>query len=463
MGKNSQYKRVLFIISCISIVPFLIISFYSRPAMDDFSNSLALHRVMVKGGSILDLINCAWKENMRYYHVWNGLYSSQFLVQFQTGIFGEKVYFVGVLLLLLFGEVTIFALIKEIGDYFKLDLKPLFISILVYAYVLQGLPSTVEGIYWIAGACPYMGFLYLTFLNVALVIRYFRNEGFGCLVLLMITSFVISGGSQVPSFLNILLLLTFSLIGWFHKRNKLILPFLSASLGFAIMCLAPGTTARQSTLSRQGVLTTVVHSIFGTYQYACWWINISWFASAIILLCCAFRLYSKFPILSVKPVYIWGYSVGILCALLCVPYYPMGTFGPERLQNVIWVVFMMLSWLSLWYTYVYYLQRHKNLSDIDLKSLHIIVVVMLLVCLFNRDANCLSVSKELLNGTAKLYATQNDDRYERMTEQMNETIIVFKPLIDSKHLKVDDLSTDSSEWQNDAWKNYFGVLPVLSD
>ena len=199
---NERYCHIIVLIAAlISIVPFVVLSIYSRPSLDDFSNSLAIHQLMSTGEwNVLSLLSRAWSENMRYYHTWNGLYSSQFLVQFQTGVFGEKYYFIGVVILILLGWSSFYILIKEIDRFFELNSKSFLIATAVYAYVLQGLPSTIQGIYWIAGACPYMGFLYLTIINIALVLRYYREKKFGFLVVLTILSFVISGGSHVPSF-----------------------------------------------------------------------------------------------------------------------------------------------------------------------------------------------------------------------------------------------------------------------
>ncbi len=459
-----NYQTILLIVALISIIPFFAISIYSRPSLDDFSNSLALHRLMSTGDwNITSLISCAWTENMRYYHVWNGLYSSQFLVQFQTGVFGEKYYFIGVIVLLVFGWTSFYFLIKELDSLFKLKCKPFLIATVIFAYMLQGLPSTVQGIYWIAGACPYMGFLYLTIINIALVIRYFREKKIRCLVAITILSFVISGGPHVSSFLNILMLITFVIIGWFYQRRQLIIPLISASVGFVIMCIAPGTTARQNALNRQSVASTLLHSIWGGYTYTCWWLNIQWISAAIIMVVVVRTYIKRLPEFKVRPLFVVIYSFGVICALFCVPYLPLGNYGPTRLQNVIWVSFTLLSWVSCLYGIIYHLQKRQ--TDIGFNKGTCLVVICICCCigLFYRDANGLSITKELLNGTAKSYAVQCDDRFGKMRHLSGEKTMKFRPLVDSKHLKMGDISKDTSRWENDAWSQYYGVLPILDE
>ena len=244
----------------------------------------------------------------------------------------------------------------------------------------------------------------------------------------------------------------------------MIIPFVSASVGFVIMCIAPGTTARQNALNtKQGVISTLLHSVWGGYTYTCWWLNIQWIAGAVIMIVIALNVYKKMPSFTVRPIFVFLYSFSITCALFCVPYFPLGNYGPDRLQNVIWVSFTVLSWLSCLYGIIYYLKKKQTEIKFDKGTCLVVICVCCCIAFFYRDANCLSITKELKNGTAKLYAAQCDDRFDKMHHLSGEKTIKLSPLADSKHLKMGDISKDVSRWENDAWYQYYGILPSLDE
>ena len=96
---KEHYDFLFMIMMLASTIPFVIISFYSRPCADDLPYSVLTHNAFVKYRSIIAVLKAAIKTDIDFYNKWQGLYVSSFFMSLQPGIFGEKYYFVGALIL----------------------------------------------------------------------------------------------------------------------------------------------------------------------------------------------------------------------------------------------------------------------------------------------------------------------------------------------------------------------------
>ena len=84
------------------LVPVFALAVFARPSADDYIYAARTHAVIQQYGFDLPrLLKAAWDTNVYYYQNWQGLYVSGFTLAFQPAIFGNRVYGVTLLCVLL--------------------------------------------------------------------------------------------------------------------------------------------------------------------------------------------------------------------------------------------------------------------------------------------------------------------------------------------------------------------------
>lgn len=93
---KQHYKIIAMLILAVAVIPFLMLTYYSRPCVDDYSYAVDTHALIKSGNwNIISLFCAAWKTDVRFYHEWQGLYTSAFVLALQPGILGERWYGIG--------------------------------------------------------------------------------------------------------------------------------------------------------------------------------------------------------------------------------------------------------------------------------------------------------------------------------------------------------------------------------
>ncbi len=472
---KKNYRLICVLILAASLIPYILIGFYSRPCTDDYNFSIEMIRMVEQGkNGLFSVIRTAWETDMRFYKSWNGLYMSGFLQSLQPGAYlGEKNYFVGTLAIMLTMLLCQYYFIRTLFDVFEIDLKPLLPTCILFAFFIHGMISPIQGLYWFCGACDYIPFLHLLMVDVALILNYFYkdNKKVKYIMLSSLLSLIIGGGNHITSFLHIIILLIFSIVSQFRKQKRAVLiPLAFAILGFLLVVFAPGTKARIAVNESQDLITTFIKTIkrairlFVNRDYT---LNLRFLVYLVLLtfLASFLRNNQRIKALKIRPVILFLLFAMFFCEMLAVPYFAMGTFGAGRIKNIDWMAFTVLIGLLWVYTLVWLADRHLSIerllgriNSID-KSFLVIVCCVLLVA-FSR--NMYTVTKELNDGTARTFADQYDQRYELMKQYRDsEEIITLEPIIDSVILKFDDITPDLNDWRNVSWNEYYKVKAVL--
>ena len=197
--KRKHFNLILVIAFIIMIIPFVIISIYSRPSADDFVYSSDTYHLIQSGNwNILDLAKQAFETDVYYYNNWQGLYTSAFVLALQPGIFGEKLYFLGSIFLFILMYFCLYFGLKNINYVLKLRFNLWFSALFLLSFFAIGMPDMLQGIYWFNGAWNYIPFFFLTFLNVSILFRYIFAEGNNGWLIVgsSVLSFLISGGNH---------------------------------------------------------------------------------------------------------------------------------------------------------------------------------------------------------------------------------------------------------------------------
>ena len=462
---SAHAKWIVLAAMALAVVPFLLISIYSRPCVDDFSYSISLYHMVQSGsGNLFALLKEAVCVDISYYHSWQGLYTSAFVLSLQPGILGERYYFIGAVLLIALMAACLYYFVSACFDRLGVSLSKACCAAILLTALLQGLPSMAEGLYWFNGAWNYTPFFFLILVNIGLVLRFTAPSGKRRqLVCAVILSFVISGGNHVTSFLNILVLLLAALIS---RRKALLAPLASAIVGFAIMYLAPGTAVRQVALGHEAsVPGTIVAVIKQAEAWLGEWSNAEWFLCMALAFGLALCIRPPQAVRLPNPIWVMAACAMLWCGAMCVPNYAMGNFGEGRVVNILWMIFLLISAVIVIYTTVWF--NHKGRPAwldgwCDSAGWRTALVVFALGLLVYSGSNLKDVVRELADGTAAAYAAGYDSRMAGMQQLAEGETLYTLPLVHSKALYFNDVSDDVNGGWNRAWESYYGH-PIVAE
>lgn len=461
---DKNYRKIIIIVFLLSIIPFVVLSLYDRPSADDYSYTLITHEAVKSGGLLFSLLKAAIETDIEFYNNWQGLYVSAFLLSLQPGIFGEQYYFFGAVIMMILIFLAIYYLINTINKTYKFELNSLFVSIIIYSTFLQSMPSPLQGLYWFNGAWNYVPFLLLVLVNMGVIMKYLSStdDSIRYCVVSSVISFLISGGNHVTSFLNIMLLFFICVYSVLIKKKKLIIiSFVAALCGFAIMFFAPGTLVRMNETEGIDLVTTIINTAKRYIWNSIIWSDLKWISYLIMITPIALVIRGKVKIYRlIHPFVLFLFFSMLICGMMAVPYYSIGTFGSGRIKNIYYFAYMFFSGLLWIYLLLYLNDKYKiiqNLLDkLGNKKLSILFIgLSFIICLGN--SNMLSVCDDLFSGRAQAFAKKNDERYEIMKEYTGSDILIFEELPECENLFFSDLSDDMDDWRNSSWAKYYGV------
>ena len=492
--KNKNY--ILIIITClILLLPILLVGSYDRPIADDYDYSIFTHEVILKGGNIFDLIMAAIQMDLKAFNGWTGLYSSSFIQSFQPGIFGESFYSLTCIIMLVIPFIFLYFSMRILNKhYIKKSNMFVFTSTLVILTILTlMLPSATEGLYWYNGAINYMPWAFSNFLGICILIELFytdkkksvivsdtltaeyKNRKFYLLLIFStLLSFLTSGGNHVTGFANILFMLIATIFLVFKKnRHYSLLPLLFAIIGFIIMYTAPGTAIRQSWMAyTPSISNTFIKTFYHMNETLLSWLNYKWILTLILITPISASISKNIK----DKINIITLLISIICSLIiigamfAIPHYAMGVFGAPRLTNVVWITFIILSWIN--YTLIISLIEQMNIFTFDLNNKHYkkwffiiaIISLFLIFCLPQNDvySNSYTCLQELNTGTAENFAIEMDDRIN-LIKSSNQDEIKVKPISPDSVLYFSDIGNNASKWPNTSFEIYYNKTSIYID
>lgn len=482
MKRHTELKKkfqnyIPYIILLIMLVPVLCVSVYSRPVVDDFDYGEYTHAVVQSGGNIVSIIKAAIYTCYHVYMKFQGTYSSCFLMSLQPGIFNEKIYGITTWLLVLIIFSGFLVLFRGIKRNVIKDSKfsSIYWALLSTVVITLGMPSPAQGLYWYVGAMHYIPWMMLVVCNIGWVLDvYFcesKTRRYVCIALLLVSSFLISGGNQLTGFANILIL-SILLVIFGIKRHDYVLmvPLIIAVIGFGVMLFAPGNAVRQSVFNRPGVIKTIAMSGLYAVKWAVEWINGVTLAIIVLFIPLVLKMSKKIKesIVCKYPILTLGATAMVFCGMACVPFYAMGGFGEGRTINVLWMYFIIaLIFNTICVCGWYENEKGINLSEQlnhKLKSTIIKTVIflggMVVIGLFSSGAigeysTTMKAVREWKNGELKTYARECDERIKKYHDP-NVVDVVVTPLSEEPSLLyVNDIGENPNIWPNNIMAVYY--------
>lgn len=456
----------------VAIMPFILLSAFNHPSADDYCYAF---RSLNKG---------FWALQFDLYWTWTGRFFASaaisaypYLADFIGLGFLKAYVFVG-WVSISFLLLSIFLLLKSLFREL-LSLKLLLWSSLGFVTLYINLmPSTVEGIYWLAGASTYIWGSSLGLMGLSIILNlshteetpgYWQSRRYllyiaACIVLILcatssneITAFILTAvlgmGTVAALQIGSSNFLTWSL------------GFLTAITGILISFLSPGNAVRYEDnpipLSYFEVLVRAVDS-FESYLFS-WMLDPIVLSSGILILPSAFLLMKSqfFPrellkMRNVLTIFIVP-CLGLIFASFLLLYKVVG-YLPPRALNIIYLLFLIG-----WFLIVPLLLNATSAADEPKLPEYMYMVVKSLVILsllFN--SSFLIAAKDVIL-YAPRYNAELQDRYDKIDQALAgaEKDVQVKPLKTlPATLYYKDIAADSKYVHNVCQAGLFGLNSI---
>ncbi|MCQ2081305.1 MAG: DUF6056 family protein [Lachnospiraceae bacterium] len=475
-------KKINFILKIVliaSVISVIVIGVFDRPSADDYSFGIMTKHVWDETHNIFLVLFEALKKTADFWMRWTGDFTTNFLMALPPCIFGEKCYVLTPVIML---SALIFSilflgkqLVVNVLGYSRNWSRC--ISYLILLVLIQCMISPVEGFYWYNGSSKYLFLNSLLLIFYGLLIKlYYENTKINVKVVLVSAfGFIVAGGNQMSSLNGVLVLG----ITWFcltkvskeHKGNVkvLILPSVFYFLGFLINVLAPGNRSRASVSSGMNPIKAVFVSLYD-YLYLCIdeWTTWPVVLMILVLIPVFYRMFIfkkcnisfRYPILVV----ILGFL--LTSAMMTPPLFGTGNMEAGRLQNVTFITYILTLVISEGYVIGWYVNRAGLIDGKEEFGKNEKVIILALFVAFIVGAMLTVVPKphyfasssavhDLLNGTAKTYASEMDTRVEKY--EVGGKVLVSSLSERPYLLYFSDIEGDGNEWIRDAVCRYYDL------
>ena len=473
----------------VTVFPFFYIAQYIWPCIDDFELSLWTKEAYLETGSVWKVLEAAMSFVKYKYEIWQGSFSSIFLMAMQPGIWGDQYYWTGVILVLGSLMIAVFALTYVCMVKYGKCSKAVWL-------ILCALPTwmwfmrvmfTEEAFYWWTGASYYTGFHAWAMLIVAVAMcvladweRYGKTRKGVLGVIIAFACFFVGGGNYVSALMLVLVHGSITLIAYVQKKNcKWVLSgwlvFLLTALMISI--LAPGNTNHMNKSFEHDV--TVVEAIFIAIRDGLIdikdWTNISVVTMYVLLLPFVWKLARgcalkfRFPLLATI------LSGGLYLAGYAPVSYSFGGYPPGRMINLYYWNYYWLLLFNVFY-WIGWLHQKWSTGAAKERALRLVTsqnrwqaaYVCLAGCLFAgaimymgiENTNLYYLYKESNMGMYKATDEFFAERVAFFEEHQGEDVIVEELPYRSEITYFGDLYTDVNHVVNTTMAEYYGVKSI---
>ena len=487
----------------IILIPLFMISKYSFMSADDFSYMYQVGGVWKESHSVLKTL---WFEAVQSYETWKswqGLYFADWLYFVLLAIFAEKAYFVstfiGLISLIVFETLAAFFLFHKVQGTTTVKAVTAILPVIMFQILLP--PSGMEAFFWMPSVALYTFPFAVSILYFALIYSMLvSDEDHPAIlrVLIFVMAFVIAGSNYVTGLAALCLTGIVMISSFFEKRNRVffITLFIWFVALFALNALSPGAGVRQASA---GEGDTALHAIMMSFveaaKYIKTWTNLPVILLNVSLLPLFIGMMKNKKIRFRFPVLFTLFSFCVFASMFTSNLYALKIIGMYRVQNLYRFTMFLLLPLNLWYWTGYLsdlfegLKKKKSVRNgseknedfsegnydkktvADLKKvikflklpIAFLATVLIAFCIYKyygKTATSISAYYSLRENEAKIYHEEWEERLEVYNDP-NVTDAVFKPYTRMPYLlHFVDISTDNTDWVNEAYARYFGKNTV---
>ena len=418
--RNETAVKKLFLVGLlVSILPFLILTFFTHPAYDDYCWAL----LVLQRGYIA--------SQTQLYYTYIGRYFSTALVTAGPLTFGSFAgYKVVTLLTVVLTFVSGYCFVAAFLRPSAALIDKLIAASFLTALFSNQAPNVPEAYFWVTGDIVYQLGGILTLFFFALVIRSsdqskgikFLASLLGCFLIAAIV-----GTNEASLLVLTLLVLTITIKSWTEKNNdrwRWLGFSLVTILCALIVIVAPGNAVRSTFYpNRRRFFFSLGMSLGQEGRFLLtWFSNVPFILATILFIPIAARWSPKIvPLrhLRIHPAISAFLLLMIIFLGLFPPYWGMGMMGQHRTVNTVYFVFIF-GWFVNLISWVDYLgERHKLTVENLPRYVYLIGLPLLVLNLLSTN-NTRTAIADLVSRRAYHYDVEVKKRYARFEQCARE-------------------------------------------
>lgn len=461
---NDQSLNLILLFLFLTVLPFIILSFYVHPCWDDFEYS----EIAFKNGFL--------QSQYIWYVTWSGRFFSTAVLSslnplIYRSILGYKI--ITLIFILLF-IISVYYLVNEIFRD-KISTKQKMICTLSFCYLfILGLPASELALFWLASSVIYqLANIMMIFLTAYLIraIHTSKEEFSKKLILLIcLLIFAVEGSNEVSMLITVIFF-TFVFAGYSIINRKfdmyLFIFATAAVVSFLIVYLAPGNDFRLSTNpNSHNLLFSLKNSFTDLFKFILYRIyNLPLLIFTILFISFYGSILSlKKPdeiVLKINPFYSIGLYLLMLFSGIFVSYWSLGTATPYRTLNVIYFLFLLGWFLNIMLILKFmYVKGKLNLKTIP-EYAFILLCLAVLFSFMKETGSIKEAYKDLLSGKAQKFNSELNERYRNIYSGTSDTIKIDSLSSVPKSFFYYDIGSDPDGKYNKLQSEFFGKKFII--
>ena len=465
------------------LIPLLIISKYSFMTADDFSYMIHVGGVWKDNHSVFKTVIYAVNQSYETWKTWQGLYFADWLYFVVLPIFGENAYGVSAYMSLF--SMVICEMLAAILIFHKVQgaciSKALTAVLPIIILQIMLPPSGMEAFYWLISVILYTLIFSLSVLFCALLFAFVLNDKrinviIG--ILIFVLAFCIAGSNYVTGLAILCVTGIVMIFAIVKKQNTVfaIILLIAYIAFFALSALSPGAGVRQASA---GEGDTAVHAIIMSFveaaKFVRMWTNLPVILMNASLVPLFIDMTGKSKIKFKLPWLVSILSFCVFASMFTSNLYALKIIGMYRVQNLYRFALYLLLPVNIWY-WIGFIQRiikegkkdknkdnKKEFNKYVYQTLKVlfaagcsIAVLLMVYKYYGRTATPVSAYYSLREDEAKIYYEEWNERLEVYNDETVKDP-VFEPYSRKPYLLFfTDISTDNTDWVNEAYARYFG-------
>jgi len=448
------FKIENFIISTgvLTILPFIIISFFNNPTSDDFC------------------FNCKsrdlgfWNAQLSWYNDWTGRYFSSAILSIKSLVSDSfllyKLIPVFLITLLFFSIYHLYSLL-----FVNLKKKD-FIILTLYTLVMYiyQMPEISQGLYWLAGSITYQLSNILAVFLFSFLIKLTQTNKRRYLISSIIFAFFVIGSNEASMLLiNFLIGIIFVFIS--IRKKKIDFPILVLLIFVVIFSFivinSPGNAIRSSDYANKNqIFYAIYKSVLAIKSY----LGI-WSPFMIMFTFVFFGYFNKNieintpKIFRVNPLVLFLIVFAIPFVGFFTGYWSTGRIPPLRTINVIYFYFLMgVIYLTI-VLFFKLKEQGKNFIAYSKWVKYLIFVVVFIQ--FSKDNNIRTAYSDLFMGKAYNYDLELKKRYNIIQNSYNDTIYVPELKNKPETIFHRDITKEPEKWINQCYASYWKSRSII--
>ncbi|MGM5630740.1 DUF6056 family protein [Apibacter raozihei] len=420
------FSKIIILLFLLSIIPILILCFYTEPALDDYSYALNL------------TTKSFIETQIQIYLHWSSRYTATAILITNPIHWG---YFFGYNIIAL---IMILSFISAAAYLFYQVTKNIKMTILFTAFFCLSyfmfLPNVYQGLYWLPGSSTYhlANVLFLTFLGMLINYNYTSNRIVK--IILFVLIFFIIGCNEISMVFLDISLFTVFIFNYISKRKVsyyYLLLLIWAGILTLFVLLSPGNSVRSALVVNpltptEIFLASVRKTLVVVVKYGIVPLLIN------IIIFYAFRKQLKNLNLRFLKYSILLY-IGLFIILLFCGSFPslwsLGIYSPLRSVNVMFLIILVFNTIFSYKIVTSRLIFKTNISRNVLSMALLFIIFSYSFIIRDKDIlfipnNIYWAYDDLLSGKAFQYKKEMNHRFNMITESKKDTIYV--PPIQSK-------------------------------